>query len=403
MWVSENYVVSRMVKKYDVIVVGAGPAGSTAAMKAAEGGGETLIIEKCKLPRFKLCGGNVANWVVLKLNIPEGVLDRKYTSITFCTPPRYEKQNFPVPGVYWGVYRDRFDYHITKMATRAGAELKEGVYVKDVIKEGGSVKGVITSDGEELRADVVIACDGVYSTIAKRCGLWDKWFKERGETWKDYQGFCMGVEMKMDNEIIEERFGDSYVIFTGKDISPLGYGWIFPKDGMLTVGVGSAAGMMDKKPAEYLDFFMKHPAAAQFLEGAKVVTGRGAFIPYKRAYTPSYLAGLLVAGDAAGMVSPITGEGIFFSVRAGMDAGSTAAEAVQSGDFSAKFLSRYEERWMRSIGQNLKFQSQVFEETLGKILKIENEPIRREQYEKGVIEAFLKYIAFVAEYSSKKS
>ena len=103
------------------------------------------------------------------------------------------------------------------------------------------------------------------------------------------------------------------------------------------------------------------------------------------------------------MVSPITGEGIFFSVRAGMDAGSTAAEAVQSGDFSAKFLSRYEERWMRSIGQNLKFQSQVFEETLGKILKIENEPIRREQYEKGVIEAFLKYIAFVAEYSSKKS
>jgi digeranylgeranylglycerophospholipid reductase len=391
-----------MVQKYDVIVVGAGPAGSMAAMKAAEGGAETLILEKQKLPRFKLCGGNVANWVVLKLKIPQEILDRKYTSITFCTPPHYEEQNFPVPGAYWGVYRDRFDYHLTKMAIGAGAELKEGVYIKDVIKKGDSVRGVVTSDGEELHADVVIACDGVYSAIAKRCGLWDKWFKERGETWKENQGFCMGVEMKMDKETIDERFGDSYVIFTGKEIAPLGYGWIIPKDGMLSVGVGSAAGMMDKKPPEYLNYFMKHPAAAQFLEGGKVVMERGAFVPYRRAYTPSYSAGLLVAGDAAGMVSPITGEGIFFAVRAGMDAGLTAAEATQSRDFSAEFLSRYEQRWMKSIGQNLEFQSQVFDETLGKILKIDNESTRREQYEKGVIEAFLKYITYVAERSSKK-
>ncbi|MGQ9723495.1 MAG: NAD(P)/FAD-dependent oxidoreductase, partial [Candidatus Jordarchaeum sp.] len=212
-----------MVQKYDVLVVGAGPAGSMAAMKAAEGGANTLIVEKQKLPRFKLCGGNVANWVVLKLNIPDEILDRKYTSITFCTPPNYEKQNFPVPGAYWGVYRDRFDYHLTKMAIEAGAELKEGVHVNDIIKEEQRVKGVVTSDGEKLFADVVIACDGVYSSIAKKCGFWDKWFNERGETWHDNMGFCMGVEMKMDNDTIEERFGDAYVIFTGKEIAPLGY------------------------------------------------------------------------------------------------------------------------------------------------------------------------------------
>ncbi|MGQ9723371.1 MAG: hypothetical protein ACUVXA_18865, partial [Candidatus Jordarchaeum sp.] len=197
-------------------------------------------------------------------------------------------------------------------------------------------------------------------------------------------------------------FGDAYVIFTGKEIAPLGYGWIFPKDGMLSVGVGSAAGMMDRKPAEYLKYFMKHPAAAQFLDGGKVVMSRGAFIPYRRVFTPSYSAGLLVAGDAAGMVSPVTGEGIFFAVRAGMDAGTTASEAVQSKDFSADFLSKYEQRWMNSIGHNLGFQAQVFEETIGKILKMEDKSVRREQYEKGVIEAFLKYIAYVAEYSTRK-
>ena len=391
-----------MVEKYDVLVVGAGPAGSMAAMKAAEGGAETLIVEKQKLPRFKLCGGNIANWVVVKLGIPEEVLDRKYTSITFCTPPKYEKQNFPVPGAYWGVYRDRFDYHLTEMAVKAGAEVRDGIHIRDVIKEGGAIRGVVTGDGEQIRADVVIACDGVYSLIARKSGLWDKWFTERGESWKDNVAFCMGVEMKMDNDIIGERFGDSYVIFTGKEIAPLGYGWIFPKDGMVSVGVGSAAGMMDKKPDEYLRYFMKHPAAAQFLEGGEVVLERGAYIPYRRAFTPSYMAGLLVAGDAAGMVSPITGEGVFFAVRAGLEAGVTAAEAAQSKDFSASFLSRYEERWMKTIGTNLEFQSQVFEETIGKILRMSDEALRLKQYEKGVIEAFLKYIAYVAERASRK-
>ena len=391
-----------MVEKYDVLVVGAGPAGSMAAMKAAEGGAETLIVEKQKLPRFKLCGGNIANWVVVKLGIPEEVLDRKYTSITFCTPPKYEKQNFPVPGAYWGVYRDRFDYHLTEMAVKAGAEVRDGIHIRDVIKEGGAIRGVVTGDGEQIRADVVIACDGVYSLIARKSGLWDKWFTERGESWKDNVAFCMGVEMKLDNDIIDERFEDSYVIFTGKEIAPLGYGWIFPKDGMVSVGVGSAAGMMDKKPDEYLRYFMKHPAAAQFLEGGEVVLERGAYIPYRRAFTPSYMAGLLVAGDAAGMVSPITGEGVFFAVRAGIDAGVTAAEAVQSKDFSASFLSRYEERWMKTIGTNLEFQSQVFEETIGKILRMSDEALRLKQYEKGVIEAFLKYIAYVAERTSRK-
>jgi len=391
-----------MVEKYDVLVVGAGPAGSMAAMKAAEGGAETLIVEKQKLPRFKLCGGNIANWVVVKLGIPEEVLDRKYTSITFCTPPKYEKQNFPVPGAYWGVYRNRFDYHLMEMAVKAGAEVRDGIHIRDVIKEGGAIRGVVTGDGEQIRADVVIACDGVYSLIARKSGLWDKWFTERGESWKDNVAFCMGVEMKLDNDIIDERFEDSYVIFTGKEIAPLGYGWIFPKDGMVSVGVGSAAGMMDKKPDEYLRYFMKHPAAAQFLEGGEVVLERGAYIPYRRAFTPSYMAGLLVAGDAAGMVSPITGEGVFFAVRAGIDAGVTAAEAVQSKDFSASFLSRYEERWMKTIGTNLEFQSQVFEETIGKILRMSDEALRLKQYEKGVIEAFLKYIAYVAERASRK-
>ncbi|MHA1579977.1 MAG: hypothetical protein ACTSUQ_10165 [Candidatus Freyarchaeota archaeon] len=93
---------------------------------------------------------------------------------------------------------------------------------------------------------------------------------------------------------------------------------------------------------------------------------------------------------------------MFFAVRAGLEAGVTAAEAVQSKDFSASFLSQYEERWMKTIGTNLQFQSQVSEETIGKILRMSDEALRLKQYEKGVIEAFLRYIAYVAERASRK-
>jgi digeranylgeranylglycerophospholipid reductase len=389
-----------MEKKYDVVVVGAGPAGSVAAMKAAAGGAHTLLIDKEMLPRYKLCGGGVAEWVIRKLNIPEYLLERKYTSISFYTPPRYKRQTFPA-GMHWGVSRDRFDYSLTMKAIRAGAEVIEKTHITDVIKTGSGVSGVVTEDGERVRANVVIACDGVYSRIARKAGLWDAWFNARGHSWKDCQAFCIEAEYGLDNAIINERFGkplaSTYVFYTGKDIAPLGYGWIFPKDGLLTVGIGIYEKSMTQKPMAYFDYFMKHPAVVPYVEGAVELVRRGAYIPWSSypVFTPSFMKGLLVAGDAAGMVSPISGEGIYYAVKAGLLAGAVAVEAVQLRDFSTQFLARYEHHWKQSIGENLAYQGVLFEETIGKILSSPDPSVHLQQYREGLIAAFMRYISYV--------
>jgi flavin-dependent dehydrogenase len=103
---------------------------------------------------------------------------------------------------------------------------------------------------------------------------------------------------------------------------------------------------------------------------------------------------LLVAGDAAGMVSPLSGEGIFYAVKAGLEAGRTAAEAVQSHDYSAAFLARYEDQ-LGSLWENLSYQAQIIEETLGQILRTTDERVHRKQYREGLIEGFLRYIGYM--------
>jgi len=384
------------VEKWDVVVVGSSPAGSMTAMKAAEGGAKTLVLERQKLPRFKLCGGGVASWVIKKLRVPESVIDREYKVLEYYAPPDYKALRLPIPASYYGVYRDRFDRFLLSLAEEAGATVREKVKVVDVVMEEGWVKGVVTGNGEKIMSDVVVACDGALSTVARKSGFWDVWFTSKGENWREHMSFCVGVEVEMDDEVIDERFGDSYLFFTGEDVAPIGYAWIFPKKGRLSVGLGSLVETFKEKPKEYITRFIReHPVASKLLEGGRPSPVKGAYIPTSHPYKPSYGAGVLFAGDSAGMVSPITGEGRFYAVRAGMDAGVTAAEAVSEGDFSAEFLSRYEERWEEHIGKHLDFQAELFREAVGKI---------REGGDFGaeLINAFARLIQYLSEYASKK-
>jgi digeranylgeranylglycerophospholipid reductase len=344
------------------VVVGAGPAGSIAAMTAAKQGVKTLILEKEPLPRYKLCGGAIPNWVVSHLNIPEEILQREYNVLSYFSSPNYNRQDNNLGnGKYFGINRDSFDYHLTRMAVEEGAKLNDKSKVTSVIREHEQVRGVITSEGEKYLTNVVIACDGQLSLISKKCGMWSKWFRKKGEKWQDHTVSCVGVEIKMGKEIIDERFGNSFMFLYGDDIIPSGYAWLFPKRRTISVGIGGIYRNLKKKTTEYLNcLFEKNPIVTEMLKGGEIIKKKGAWIPIQTPYKPSYDAGLLIAGDAASMVSPISGEGILFAIRAGTDAGKAAAEAVIEGDFSADFLSKYQKRWEISIGLTLKFQVQFF-------------------------------------------
>jgi digeranylgeranylglycerophospholipid reductase len=353
--------VGKIPKKYDVVVVGAGPAGSIAAMSTAERGLKTLILEKERLPRFKLCGGAIPNWIVDNLNIPQEILQREYKTVTFFTPPDYKRREMKLEtSKYFGVNRDTFDYYLTKKALDAGAVLKEAIKVKKVIKRDNQVKGVITDTGESYLADIVIACDGALTKISKECGMWSKWFSNENHKWQDQMISCIGIELKMEEDIIDRKFGNTFIFFTGLDFAPTGYAWIFPKRNYVSVGLGLNYRSLKKSLSEYLSKFLKaNSIISELLMGGKVTTTRGGWIPNQTPYQPSYDAGLLIAGDAASMISRISGEGIVYAIKAGRNAGTTAVEAVRQGDFSANFLSRYQDLWKLSIGITLNYQNQL--------------------------------------------
>jgi len=398
-------------KKYDVIVVGAGPAGSVAARNAAEGGANTLLIDKMKLPRFKLCGGAVAGWIMKNFDIPEDVIENRGVEMIMCRPPKYKKEKFPTPTPQGLVCRSKFDYYLTKQALGAGAELLQETRVLSVLKEGDTVKGIELENGEKIKSDIVIACDGATSRIARTAGFWEKWFTG-GETWKDYMAFCVGLEMRLDKDLINERFGEGNIwFFLGKKVAPLGYGWVFPKTkiDILSVGLGTFVPTIEKKPTEYIKYFVtEHPVASELLADAEIVKSCGAYIPYRKAFRPSYANGIMVAGDSAGMVNPINGEGIFYAMRAGKIAGTIAAEAVKAKDFSAKFLKTYEDQWEDKIGKHLDKQAEILQENVGATMKrFEEENItdpdeRDKLFTKSFMEAFIGFIQYQTEYAFRK-
>ncbi len=352
-------------REFDVIVVGAGPAGSMAALHAAKGGAKTALVEMDRLPRDKLCGGGVNAWVVKKLNIPSSVIERRIEYAQVVAGSR-KLQPVPWPGfLAWRtVMRPSFDSYLTSLAVEAGAELMESTPVESVIfgaeKE---VCGVKTKNKGVLRSKVVVGADGVSSTIARTSGFWKNWFNDDKRKWLERCAYCVEAHFELPDREIDKRVGNTIYLFYEKSL--MGYHWIFPKKGILTVGTGCATTHRKKKPISYFnDFVKRNPIAIELLKGARLLGKvKGAYVPFSGTFTSSYGDGVLLAGDSAGMVGGVTGEGIYFAVRAGIAAGEFAAEAALNNDYSAEFLSYYERRWKNEIGKHLEAQARFLRET----------------------------------------
>jgi geranylgeranyl reductase family protein len=350
---------------FDVIVVGAGPAGSMAALHSAKSGANTALLDMKELPREKLCGGGVNAWVIRKLDIPRNIIERTIDRVQVVAGQK------KLPVVPWSeslawrmVMRDKFDYHLTNMAVKAGATLIESTPVESVaVDNKGNVCGVRTKKEGDLRCKVVVGCDGVASITAKTAGFWGKWFDNDIQKWLNRCAYCAEVQYKLPDREIEQRVANTSYIFYERDL--MGYHWIFPKRGLLTVGTGCATTHRKKKPRSYFnDFVLGNPIAKEILKDAKVVGKlKGAYVPFSGTFTPSYNNGVILAGDSAGMVGGVTGEGIYFAVRAGIAAGEVAAKAAMSNNISAQFLSQYEKRWQMEIGRHLDAQACFLRET----------------------------------------
>jgi len=322
----------------DVIVVGAGPAGSTAAYHLANSGLDVLLLEKTSFPREKVCGDGLTPRAVKALTSmgistdeDDGWLRNKGLRIIggggrieLDWPDLSEWPGF-------GTVRTRtdFDQILARQAVKAGARLRENVTVTGPLldERTGRVMGVtakeLKQEAKNFSSRVVIACDGNSSRLSVSMGLHKRDDRPLGVAVRTYY-----TSPRHDDDYLEAWLD----LWDGKSLLP-GYGWIFGMgDGTSNVGLGllntsEAFGRIDYKVL-LRRWLAAMPAEWGFSEDNRTEPVRGAALPMGFNRTPHYTGGLLLAGDAGGMVNPFNGEGIAYAMEAGELAARTIVQAL---------------------------------------------------------------------------
>lgn len=293
--------------QWDVIVVGAGPAGLAAADAAARAGASTLVLEKAQHPRYKTCGGGLIGQSLRHLppDLPVPARDRVWRA-TFTLGGRREFTRASGRGpIVSMVRREEFDDALRLAALAAGAQVRERAPVRNLVDRGGSVS-VQLADGSVESARTVIGADGSSGITSRHVGV-------------TYDQVDLGLEVDLPVGAVErERWRGRLLI----DWGPLAgsYGWVFPKDDSLTVGVIASRGQ-GSQTKRYLRSFI----GSLGLAGIEPRHDSGHLTRCRADDSPLRRGRVIVAGDAAGLLEPWTREGISFALRSGRLAGAAAA------------------------------------------------------------------------------
>lgn len=321
----------------DVLVIGAGPAGSAAAKHAALGGAEVILIDKkSEIGTPKRCAEGIYDhglaWLGIEPNPAWAVQRINGGTIVAPDKTRLTLDETILPEKGYIIERKVFDKYMAMDAARAGAKIMVKTLAKSFLKDedaSGQFNIVTCNQMDEeikIKAKIVIAADGPESRISKAFGI--------NSTTKP-QDMISGVQYEMVGVNCERM--DLIELHLGAFANG-GYAWVFPKgDDIANVGIG-VSGNSEKPAIDYLnDFVQSYPP----LSNAKAVEMNVGGDPIGGMIERIYDDNFMVCGDAAGQVDPITGGGIILGMLGGMTAGQVAAKAILDKDYSADRLKEY--------------------------------------------------------------
>lgn len=353
----------------DVVVVGAGPAGSMTAKYAVKLGANVLLIEKRQeIGSPVRCGEGIAGKWLSEVGIKESErwLTHRVKGAKIVSPDGstlYIDEKIAGEEVGMVIERDVFDRELAKDAARNGADIMVKTSAIKLLMDGKKVVGMRAYHlGEEfnINADIVVGADGFESQVGRWAGI-DITLKPKD------------ISTCLQYRMVDIKPDPDYCEFILEDISTGGYIWVFPKgDDEANIGVGiQLKKVKDKGYVKvYLDeFIKKHP---EFSNGKKIEVVAGA-VPVSAPIERTIGDGILLVGDAARQVNPMTGGGIANSCIAGKIAGEVAAEAVEARDFSEGFLKKYEKGWRKRLENSL-YTNWVARE---KLVSMSNETINK--------------------------
>jgi digeranylgeranylglycerophospholipid reductase len=345
--------------KYDIVVVGAGPAGSSTALFASRKGAKVLLIEKKRSIGVPVTCGELLNKRIYEIiDIPAYIVQRELTEeIVYKNDEIFDKN------IVSSMMIDRslYDKYLASKAVENGSNLLINTMVTNysISNKGLTVKMRHRNQNLQITCDILVGADGFGSSIARWAGMAEPYSKSGHYGTHQY---CMsGVHITKEN-CSEVFFGAPYLAG--------GFAWILPKTGTIAnVGVAIHASQRFN-PRLALDYFIK-------MNSRVVQRCKNAF-PLSESSAPIHASGplehiitdkILLVGEAAGHVNPLTGEGNFYGLAGGKIAGTICAEAIEEGDFSREKLQEYEKKYNNEFGNELKRLAKRLSQNLLKIKK----------------------------------
>ncbi len=328
------------LETFDVVVIGGGPAGATAATDLAQRGHSVALLDRAG--RIKPCGGAIPPQAMLDFDIPESMLANQVNSARMVAPSE-RTVDMPINGGYVGmVDREHFDEWLRARAAENGALRLTGTFEEIERDTDGTAivryrpgPGRANGDSERVRARAVIGADGANSSVAKQCVPGSDGMKHVAAYHEIVRTPANGGAADFD--------GSRCDVYYQGDISPDFYGWVFPHGETTSVGVGTAV------PGFSLRSACRELRRRAGLDEVETLRREGAPIPLEPLRRWDNGRDVVLAGDAAGVVAPASGEGIYYALVGGRLAAEAVTEFLASGD--ARALKKARRAFMKAHGK----------------------------------------------------